>query len=858
MTITQTHGGNLRELAKQAGCDPNSLLDFSANINPIGVPDWLRQTINRELDSLLHYPDISSTKLRDIASQVYQCPAEMIVVGNGSSELLFALMRTITKPRVVLPVPCYIDYATAASRADKHVETILLKEKEDFAVNWSLLAAHLRGDEAVVLGRPNNPTGVSFDATKLRNFAQKHTSTLFIIDEAFIDFLGEEESLVSDFPSNVILLRSLTKFYGIPGLRLGLLFADIATCDAVREELSPWSVNSLAQLVGEKAITDKEYALTTRSYITNARKKLLNQLNHIEGFKVFPGEANYLLIKLCHPLPDAKTLATQLLKKHIAIRVCDNYEGLNERFMRIAVRAADENERLLDAIDSVLSRPVRNQLKRKTPAIMLQGTSSNAGKSVLAAALCRILLQDGLRVAPFKSQNMSLNSFVTDDGGEMGRAQVVQAQACRLKPSVLMNPILLKPNSDTGSQIIVNGKPVGNMRVGEYIRYKAEAFDAAKRNYDTLADEYDAIVLEGAGSPAEVNLKHHDIVNMNMAKYAKSPVLMVGDIDRGGVFASFIGTMEVLNQIERKLIAGFVINRFRGDASLLAPAMNYTEAFTGKPTLGVVPYVPNLGLPEEDSVEFKNSVSVNTSSTNQDAIDIAVIDLPHISNFTDLDALRIEPDVHVRVVRDIKDLRNPNAVILPGSKNTLGDLKWLIQQGFAEKLHTLANGKNTEIVGICGGFQMLGRAIEDPQSIESDAGCMRGLRLLDITTTMATEKTLSRTSTTHLPSGLPVEGYEIHHGQTYANKAKNIFGTNNKDKFGYANENELIWGTYLHGVFDADEFRRWWIDRLRTRRGLNAIGQIQRIYDIEHALDHLAEVVRESLGMSRIYEVMGL
>ncbi|MDH5299536.1 MAG: cobyric acid synthase, partial [Desulfobulbaceae bacterium] len=402
---------------------------------------------------------------------------------------------------------------------------------------------------------------------------------------------------------------------------------------------------------------------------------------------------------------------------------------------------------------------------RRTPAIMFQGTCSNAGKSVLTAALCRILLQDGLRVAPFKAQNMSLNSFVTRDGLEMGRAQVVQAQAARLDPDVRMNPILLKPSSDVGSQVIVNGRPVGNMAVADYVRYKPKAFKAATDAYDSLAAENDVMVLEGAGSPAEVNLKHHDIVNMAMARHAAAPVLLVGDIDRGGVFASFVGTLEILDQWERDCIAGYVVNRFRGDKSLLADAFAYMERKTGKPVLGTVDYLKNLGLPEEDSVSFKGGLFA-APPPKGDHVVVALIDLPHISNFTDVEPFLAEPDVHLTIVRKAEELGEPDAVILPGSKNVISDLTWLRDSGMGERVRQLAAHGKAEIVGICGGFQMLGRSIADPHHIESAGETLEGLGLLEMATVLEQEKTLIRQNGVHLASGLAVHGYEIHHGQS--------------------------------------------------------------------------------------------
>jgi cobyric acid synthase CobQ len=447
----------------------------------------------------------------------------------------------------------------------------------------------------------------------------------------------------------------------------------------------------------------------------------------------------------------------------------------------------------------------------------------------------------------------------------MGRAQVVQAQACRLEPDVRMNPILLKPNSDTGCQVIVEGKPVGNMRVGEYVSYKPQAFSAARQCYDSLAAEFDAVVLEGAGSPGEVNLKSHDIVNMRMAEHAAAPVLVVGDIDRGGVFAAFVGTMEVLAPWERQRIAGWIVNRFRGDASLLEPALDYTLRHTGRPVLGVVPYLSALGLPEEDSVEFKSG-ALDQSDHDDDhhgdrngaAVEIAVIDLPHIANFTDFDPFRGESDVRLRIVRSAAELQQPDAVIIPGSKNTLGDLEYLRRSGLAERIAALGQEGTAEIVGICGGLQMLGRQIRDPLGIDSAAGNSPGLGLLGVTTVMAAEKTLLRTAARHAPSGLEVVGYEIHHGQTAMDGSMALLVRADGQAVGVAAQDQRIWGTYLHGLFDADLFRRWFIDRLRMRRGMAAVGKVLGHYDIEPALDRLAAAVRASVRMDDIYRLMGL
>lgn len=490
-----------------------------------------------------------------------------------------------------------------------------------------------------------------------------------------------------------------------------------------------------------------------------------------------------------------------------------------------------------------------------TPALMFQGTCSNAGKSILTAALCRIFLQDGLSVAPFKAQNMSLNSFVTRHGEEMGRAQVVQAQAARLDPDVRMNPVLLKPSSDTGSQVIVMGKPVANMSVGDYLRFKPDLFGTVHDAYDSLAKEHQVMVLEGAGSPAEVNLKHHDIVNMPMARYANAKVLLVGDIDRGGIFASFVGTMEILDEWERDLMAGFVVNRFRGQKSLLADALTYMEQKTGKPVLGVIDYLVNLGLPEEDSVSFKAGLFDSHYSESAE-IDLALIDLPHISNFTDFEPFIAEPDVNIRLVRTPEELGQPSAILLPGSKNVMADGQFLHQSGLASAI-VKCGAVQVPVVGICGGFQLLGQSIADPHHIESQGGAVSGLGLLDFDTVLEQEKTLTLKTGVHLASGCAIRGYEIHHGVTHGQN-ESLLELGSGEKAGVVSQTGHIWGSYLHGIFDADPFRRWFINGLRAKQNLAPLKEVQAGYDLEPAFDRLATAVRDQLDMQRIYTILGL
>ncbi|WP_243358175.1 cobyric acid synthase [Fundidesulfovibrio terrae] len=857
------HGGDVRGMAETLGCDPSEILDFSANINPLGPPEWLRPVISASVSELVHYPDPHCRALIDAAAGRHGVDPATLLAGNGTSELLFAMARSCGHARAVVPVPSYYDYQTACRRADMDVVRLPLAESGGFVLDPEALSRALKalpGPAAVFLARPNNPTGLDVDAAVVRELAAAHPECLFVADEAFGSFVEGFESLMRERPDNVAVLLSLTKMFAIPGLRLGLACAGEALAEAVKERIAPWSVNTLAQAVGVRAVQDCDFEARSRAEAGRLREALSRALEALPGLTVYPGAANYLLCRL--DAPEVPALRAALLEKRIAIRDCSNYAGLDQRFFRVAVRREDDNERLVDALAESLAPPAkaRPELRsRPTPALMVAGTTSNAGKSVIAAALCRILRQDGVRVAPFKAQNMSLNSFVTARGEEMGRAQVLQAKACGLAPEARMNPVLLKPCSDTGSQVIVMGRPVGTMRVREYVAYKPTAFEAAKRAYDSLASEFDAVILEGAGSPAEVNLKSHDMVNMAMAAYARSRVLLVGDIDRGGVFAALAGTMELLSESERALVGGYVLNRFRGDPSLLEPAHRFMRELTGKPVIGVVPDIAPLNLPEEDSVSFKAGACWN--ATGRD-LDIAVLDLPHISNFTDFDALAGEPDAGLRVVRTAAELGRPDAVILPGSKNTLADLARLRETGLAEAIAALAREGSSEIAGVCAGLQMLGERLTDPTGLESDRGEDAGLGLLDLATELLPEKTLAQSRAVHLPSGLTLAGYEIHHGVTRASGSQDpeVLARSEDGRPLAWGRHGAAWGTYLHGVFDQPGFRRWWLDSLRARKGLAPLAPSpQSSQDgVEAALDRLAATVRASLDMDAVYALLGL
>lgn len=491
--------------------------------------------------------------------------------------------------------------------------------------------------------------------------------------------------------------------------------------------------------------------------------------------------------------------------------------------------------------------------------IMVQGTCSNAGKSLLCAALCRIFRQDGYRVAPFKSQNMALNSFITADGREMGRAQVVQAEAAGIAPDVRMNPILLKPTSDVGSQVIIMGEAHGNRTAHEYWGHKKALLPVIKEAFDSLAAENDIIVIEGAGSPAEINLKQDDIVNMGLAKLVDAPVLLVGDIDRGGVFASLYGTVKLLDEDEQARIRGLVINKFRGDVEILRPGLTQLEELTGRPVVGVVPY-GRFDIDDEDSL----SERLETKSAPA-LVNIAVVKLPRLSNFTDFSALSRVPGVGVRYADRPAQLEDADLIILPGTKSTIADLRWLRESGMEAAL-LKAHAAGTPVFGICGGYQMMGRTVSDPENTEG-GGSLRGIGLLPVETVFRTAKTTVQTHGTvadtagvlHGLSGLAVEGYEIHMGETVRDADAQPFVTLNHGEHevpdGCVTENAC--GTYLHGVFDAPEAAQRLAQALADRKGVTLEGAAEdpAVYR-ERQYDLLAATVRRSLDMQRIYDIM--
>ena len=515
--------------------------------------------------------------------------------------------------------------------------------------------------------------------------------------------------------------------------------------------------------------------------------------------------------------------------------------------------------------------------------LMVQGTASHVGKSVMVAALCRIFRQDGFRVAPFKAQNMSNNSYVTADGGEIGRAQAVQAEAAGIEPAVEMNPVLLKPEADSRSQLVVLGRPLRSAGPEYFSEYKPELWRVVSRSLDKLREQFQIVVIEGAGSPAEINLKQAEMVNMRVARYANAPVLLVGDIDLGGVFASLVGTLELLEPEERACIKAFVINKFRGDLTLLEPGLRFLEERTSIPVAGVVPYFSDIHIAEEDSVSLQERHRMKSKSDY--LLDIAVIGLPHISNFDDFDLLNREDGVRLRYVESNDSLGDPDLIVLPGTKTTMADLEWLRRHGFAERIQSLSC-QGTVVVGICGGYQMLGERLLDPEGVESTKGQAEGLGILPVTTVFSATKETHRVrgEVAEAPgilrgaSGLPVEGYEIHMGRSFpSGQQPGLLDSQEKTPFRIRERSGRPWeapegaidgsghvlGTYIHGLFHNSGLRRAILSNLAQWKGVpfpqsGGLGDQDDVQLRDEEYDKLARLVRGSLDMGLVYQVAGL
>ena len=883
------HGGNRSLLLQRArslgwtGADA-TFIDASVNLNPLGPPPFLKEVLFHSYESLVAYPDPAYRELSALAAQYHQSSSEVdFVFGNGADELIFTLprmLKKITGDRALLRNPSYGSYLEALELAGFSVQT---------EQNWDRVFCKFDdklGDEPDIIwfGAPNNPDGeLPQDYPDcIIKLAREHPKVFLVIDEAFIDFT-QAPSLLNrgNVPNNVIVLRSLTKIYAVPGLRIGygVLLKEMASL--LRKELPNWPLNSLAEAFAKRVFTDSEipeFINRTKQFTAKERTRLVECLS--SRYELCPSTGNFFLLR---PLggndKDGKALRDYCLSHGIALRDCGNFPGLGPSWSRLGLQNADDNDRLLKVLLDFagVSKPelhIHHRVKRRARALMIQGCSSSVGKSVLVTALCRIMRNRGIDVAPYKAQNMSNNSAVTPDGGEIGRAQAVQAQACGLLPDVRMNPVLIKPEGDTCSQIILNGKAWGRRSARDYYADKAELIKHAQVAYDSLAHEHELIILEGAGSPGEINLKDGDFVNMQAARYAEADVYLVGDIDRGGVFASFIGHLATFDTEERRLLKGFIINKFRGDETLLAPAYEILRGYTSIPVVGCIPYFKDIIIPEEDEHRL-----LNYSYTRQEKAEdlkIGILELPHVSNYTDFEAFAVEPTVTLITVDKPDKIKEIDALIIPGTKTTIKDLEWLEQRGLAQTIQE--RGRDGMVVfGICGGCQILGTYIRDPKRIESACAVKKGLGLLPVETHFEPAKNLHygiyeycwpwNEESDELPAWEPLTGYEIHHGRTELQGPSDIgneMAPSSAGPFVRAKDGTLLgyWqgtvmGTYLHGIFDNDQFRTRFINMLRRRKGLSPQKSIQAP-TIDREIQKLAELVEQHCQIDVLLQNLGL
>ena len=628
----------------------------------------------------------------------------------------------------------------------------------------------------------------------------------------------------------------------------------------------------------QKSSTEHNHGLFSQETLQDSA--ILESFAALHGLERVSGDERLLLFRLAPSIKPQDFLQNALSKGLPLSPIhpqkstsTEEHAQSENRWFSLALGSPEENAQFLSHLGAVLGHGVdlkKRRKKRLKPALMFQGTCSNAGKSLMAAAFCRVLSDEGVNVAPFKAQNMSLNSYVTADGGEMGRAQILQAMAARAEPDVRMNPLLLKPTGDQGSQVILMGQPLEHLQAREYYQRKAMLKEQVHQAYDDLCQDFDAVVLEGAGSPGEVNLKAHDLVNMSMAAHAQSPVILVGDIDRGGVYASFVGHMAVMAPWEQDLVLGYLVNKFRGDATLLKDAHDFMMQRTGKPVLGVMPWIRNHRLPEEDGVDFEERYGRLDAKGTWKGRVIGVVELPHISNSTDIDPFLNEPDV--RMVRldgpEAYKKAQPGAVIIPGTRNVITDLDHIRKSGLLPLIQEDARQGKLVVAGICGGFQMLGRRIHDPLGLEGAAGSVReGMGLLNMETVLEEKKTLRQTRVKRLKDGQEITGYEIHHGQSVAQEEE-LF-----EHKGLGCQKGRVWGSYLHGIFENDPIRADFLDSFSSQNphssekihpdGVSPDGATHQEPPTTHttlddAINAFADVFRRSVNVKTLMKAMGL
>ncbi len=863
------HGSN------ELGLDRKSYgehLDFSVNINPWGPPESVASIFGGSGQRAERYPDIEASELKKEVARFHGIKPAQVLAGNGSSELIYLAAQLRSGKRGVIFTPAFSEYERALKAAGCKV-----RFKNGTGSNFP-------GVDIVFLGNPNNPTGVLIPREDILEKARSNPKTLFVTDEVFMDFSDIRQSVLKDTLRyrNLIVICSLTKLFAVPGLRIGYAAAHPKIIEALAKRQPPWSVNALAQEVGKKCLKEKEYIEQSKRKIQEARASFFERLSAVSWLKPYPSQANFILCEILDKQLTSTQLQQKLFKQKILIRNCDNFRGLVKgRFIRLAVRKPDENEVLIKILKEGISterhwipspphltplppKGGEEWVRGNTKFLMVQGTGSSVGKSVITTALCRFFQQEGFRVAPFKAQNMSNNSYVTKDGGEIGRAQAVQAQACGIDPTVHMNPVLLKPTTDIGAQVIVHGRPIAMMKAREYQEYQSKLIPYIEQSLEKLKKSHDLIIIEGAGSPAEVNLYQHDIVNMKIARMTGAPVILVGDIELGGVFASLVGTLELLPPQDRGRVKGFLINKFRGDLSILEPGLRFLEERTGLPVLGVLPYDAGLRIEEEDGVFWAKAKDRKMENGKwkvgkNKKIQIHVVELPRISNHTDFEPLMTEPDVELKYIREVPETV-PDVLILPGTRSTIADLEFLKRQGLFGFIQENVK-KGMRLVGICGGYQMLGEKVIDLDHVESHQTEVNGFGLFPSVTKFSSKKLTAQVRAIHVESNEEIKGYEIHMGLTeHQDPIHPMFKIVERSGKSVTSldgaVSNRVWGSYIHGLFDAPGFRRYFLNQIRAGKGWSPLAPTDQ-WDRSIQFDRLAEMIRQHVKMESLYEWLG-
>ena len=892
--------------------------NFSSNIYGHADLRALQTYLATRLDSIRSYPEPEPRALEALIAQHHGVGEECVMVTSGATEAIYMIAGNDPSHkegeglRAVIAEPTFSEYEDACRMAGHSVEFVPF---EADAI-YSFVRAG-RADATLWLCNPNNPTGAVLPRKEVLRLAAE--VRLMVLDQSYEDYtmaplLSAKEAVEA---GNILQLHSLTKTYCIPGLRVGFVVGAPALIRELRARQRPWSVNALAVEAAMWLLKhDVQVVPDLSAYLAEAQR-LRSKLADLSGFSVLPTQTNFML---CHLDAEggmtAARLKDLLASRHgILIRDASNFHGLTPWHFRVAAQTREEDDLLVECLTFGQEQPpqptpapsqgrgVQNgsdSAETSSPPrggagggllrpLMLAGTGSDVGKSVLATALCRIFLQDGYHPAPFKAQNMALNSYATPEGLEIGRAQAVQAEAAGIPCHTDMNPLLLKPQSDHTSQVVLHGKPIGNRDAYDFwkvpsilhqkedghlqsqLDFRAEVCAA----YDRLAAQYNPIVMEGAGSISELNLRDRDLVNMSMARHADAAVILVADIDRGGVFASVYGSIALQSPEDRARIKGIIINKFRGDLRLFDSGRRLLEELCGVPVLGVIPHFSDIHIEEEDSV----SLAGKASQAERGRVNVAVVLLRHLSNFTDFDALEQDERIHLYYTNNVDELRKADIIILPGSKSTLDDLRELRRNGCAQAIQQAAR-RGTTVIGICGGYQMMGLEVLDPDRVEGDLERLPGLALLPTTTQMSGQKitrqvrftvpdgfpvgssspsslSASPSSLSASPSSFPLSAYEIHMGETrpFGDAPARPFALLDDGRTDGYFVSDRCWGTYLHGVLDnapvVDALLAPFADRLSAEAAPFDYAAFK-----EEQYDRLADHVRLHLDLERLYEIM--